>query len=897
MNRRKAFLIAFSAFLMLVTSCKRVITEEIAPMSPNDPNVTFYDKPVVDDRTILVTKDAEIKSFTNTQIVFGSTKGLKAVRDYNRGGRLADYDIDEIREGAILVAYNAEATIEGFLVRVTGVVKDGSDIIVEYVDAKLDELFRDIHFKFSVPNTFTIPLDKKFEFEGKDDRFGNPKKVEIEVTGSKTFDYKTNFEILIKDSKTELISCLTTEITKTEVDVKERLPIVGDNGKKIYRKKLTIATFTVKKPFLVSVGPIPVKINLEFEVAAQLTADVNSYNVDFRIIDHRLEKKSGIVYENGGWTKIDEIVSDVSLPPVRSNIAIEGEIKASVTGAMNVSFYNQNRNRKFGADFTGVTLEIGYFGKVVGFCNSQKKGLGIQGSTGWEGRVYTDFDLFFTKLDKEYPFLLKETPRFGPIIINSFGFCSDSVFTDPIANDTQERSTASSNGDPHISTFDGASFSFMAAGEFSVLKSTSDNFEIQARQEEVKSLNSSGTVSWNTGLAIRTGNDKICFYPPNRILLNGRALGNNFQSQSLSNGGMIIKDGGTCVVTTSNQDEIKVYLRNVNLDYYVTPNQNRRGMLRGVLGNFDEQSQNDLQIQGGEVIKGAYNELYPRYADSWRIKQSESLFVYDTSKNTDTYTDRNFPRTPLNITAAQRNAARTICQKVGITDPILLENCIVDVASTNNNASLAEHYYDAQVSTQVLESFSIGGFSTSDVKLGYSGVTVTNKEAVLDTRLKSPAVILMRQGVDIRTGFVTEFSFSTNTLHPTSCFFLALWPTDTKFRNTSQNRIGFCFAIENGKPVTFFTSPSGTKIVEKQINNFVDGKNHRVKIVETQLPNRQWRVQLFLDNMFVPQFSVDNIQSIADMIRTPDKVGFIELQINQGVPSAVKVFNWSYNAL
>lgn len=468
---------------------------------------------------------------------------------------------------------------------------------------------------------------------------------------------------------------------------------------------------------------------------------------------------------------------------------------------------------------------------------------------------------------------------------------------DPIANDTQERSTASSNGDPHISTFDGASFSFMAAGEFTVLKSTSDNFEIQARQEEVKSLNNDGTVSWNTGLAIRTGNDKVCFYPPNRVFLNGQNLGNSFQSQSLSNGGMIVKDGSTFVVTTANQDEIKVYLRNVNLDYYVTPNQNRRGKLQGVLGNFDEQPQNDLQIQGGEVIKGTYNELYPRYADSWRIKQSESLFIYDTGKNTDTYTDRNFPRTSLNLTSAQRNAAKTICEKAGVTDPILLENCIIDVASTSNNTSLAEHYYEAQVSTQVLESFSIGGFSSSDVKLGYSGVTVTNKEAVLDTRLKSPAIILMRQGVDIRTGFVTEFSFSTNTLHPTSCFYLALWPTDIKFRSESQNRIGFCFAVENGVPTTFFLDPYSKKIAKKQINNFIDGKNHKVKIVETQLTNRKWRVQLFLDNMFVPQFSVDNDQSIADMIRTPDKVGFIELQINQGVPSAVKVFNWSYDAL
>jgi hypothetical protein len=133
-------------------------------------------------------------------------------------------------------------------------------------------------------------------------------------------------------------------------------------------------------------------------------------------------------------------------------------------------------------------------------------------------------------------------------------------------------------------------------------------------------------------------------------------------------------------------------------------------------------------------------------------------------------------------------------------------------------------------------------------------------------------------------------------LHPTSCFYLALWPTDVKYRAETQKRIGFCFAVENGKPVTFYSDVSGKKVAETQISNFVDGNPHKVKIVESQLSNKKWRSQLFLDDMFTPQFSVENDFSIAAQINAQNDIGFIEFQINVGSPSSVKLFNWLFGA-
>ena len=38
----------------------------------------------------------------------------------------------------------------------------------------------------------------------------------------------------------------------------------------------------------------------------------------------------------------------------------------------------------------------------------------------------------------------------------------------------------------------------------------------------------------------------------------------------------------------------------------------------------------------------AFETLYPKYADRWRITQKESLFDYEPGETTETFTDRNF---------------------------------------------------------------------------------------------------------------------------------------------------------------------------------------------------------------------------------------------------------------
>lgn len=462
---------------------------------------------------------------------------------------------------------------------------------------------------------------------------------------------------------------------------------------------------------------------------------------------------------------------------------------------------------------------------------------------------------------------------------------------DIVENHEQFTVTSVSTSDPHLTSFDRARYSFMAAGEFIATKSLSDNFEVQVRQQEIQSISDNGTVSWNTGLAVRTGNGDVCIYPPGVVYVNGVQL-RNFNIHNLSGGGSIEKREPYITITNSKNDVVKVKVFELSLDYYITPAPTRKGRLKGLLGNYDGFETNDLQTQSGETVQNSFNALYPKFSDSWRIKQNESMFVYMEGESTLTFTDKAFPRGPINFTADQRSRGKTICEAEGVTDPILLENCIIDVASTNDK-SLAERTYDSQVIYQALDQFAIGGFSSSDVQLAYFGSTAENNQAVLDTKQGNFAAVMMKQGVNIRDGFLTEFSFSTAQLHASSTFFLALWPTDVRQRTQNQRRAGFGFFQRDGKYFVRSGVDGGSeKMQEHEIPNFVDGKVHNVKIIEKKLSPTSWKTDIYLDN--VVTLSANSRESIARQIQARNEISFIEFQINQGQPSRVNLFNWSF---
>jgi hypothetical protein len=255
-------------------------------------------------------------------------------------------------------------------------------------------------------------------------------------------------------------------------------------------------------------------------------------------------------------------------------------------------------------------------------------------------------------------------------------------------------SNAGSWGDPHFTTFDGNYYDFQGVGEFQALKSTSDKLELQIRQQK---YGNSDMVSVNTAIAFYTGGEKISFYlNPKRILINDAEFNLSSTERTLSNGGKLTREGDIFTIKNGTNDELKVTFTTDYLNYVITLNNNRKGKTIGLLGDFDGNVQNDIKVKNGSNVDvNDFKKFYSDFADSWRITQNESLFSYETGKNTGSYTDKNFPSKIYSISQADYYNAFKICTNAGVFKEPALSSCAYDVALTGN-ASWAKNYLSIQ---------------------------------------------------------------------------------------------------------------------------------------------------------------------------------------------------------
>ncbi len=243
---------------------------------------------------------------------------------------------------------------------------------------------------------------------------------------------------------------------------------------------------------------------------------------------------------------------------------------------------------------------------------------------------------------------------------------------------------ASSWGDPHLTTFDNLSYDFQAVGEYVYLKSTtSDNFEVQVRQED---LYNTCSVSFNTAIAINTGKEKVEIHAnPLQLLLDGKPVSQNFTELKLKDNGKILKEENAYLIGTSEGDSLMIAIWKGHLDIYIAPSESRRGKIKGIAGNFDGNPNNDLMIDNNRIIKpDNFSERYTLFANHYKVKQETSLFTYEDGKNTASYF-KQCPNKEINIKdLPNRKWAEDICRKAGVTSEPELTNCILDVALTND---------------------------------------------------------------------------------------------------------------------------------------------------------------------------------------------------------------------
>lgn len=109
---------------------------------------------------------------------------------------------------------------------------------------------------------------------------------------------------------------------------------------------------------------------------------------------------------------------------------------------------------------------------------------------------------------------------------------------------------------------------------------------------------------------------------------------------------------------------------------------------RGLLGNADGDTTNDLAVRGGAVLAQPVSntDLYGAYADSWRVTDATSRFDYAPGKSSASYIVPGFPSRPATVatlTPEEYDAAKASCTAAGVA-PSLLDGCVVDVALTGD---------------------------------------------------------------------------------------------------------------------------------------------------------------------------------------------------------------------
>ena len=261
---------------------------------------------------------------------------------------------------------------------------------------------------------------------------------------------------------------------------------------------------------------------------------------------------------------------------------------------------------------------------------------------------------------------------------------------------------AGSGGDPHTTTFDGAFYDFQAAGEFTLVKSTHDNLEIQVRQQPYHGPIADEPVAVITAIAVRVGHSIVQEDADGKLWLDKHRL--RRAGEVNLGGGAFLRgarpnDAAPTVFWSDGTYATMYPGFGVGMDIVVHAARDRAGHLRGLLGPYSGKRDRDFIGRNGKHYAATklggppFGVLYGQFGNSWRITQRQSLFRYPRGKSTRSYARINYPPRAVSVSSLSPKArarGEKICKRAGIKSPALLKDCILDVGATGD-AGFAKH--------------------------------------------------------------------------------------------------------------------------------------------------------------------------------------------------------------
>src|SRR5579883_230262 len=257
-----------------------------------------------------------------------------------------------------------------------------------------------------------------------------------------------------------------------------------------------------------------------------------------------------------------------------------------------------------------------------------------------------------------------------------------------------------SRGDPHVATIDGLNYDLQTVGEYTLVKSTKDDFVVQVRMVPVRG---SDAVSMNQAIATTLDGHRVTVAIENAtevLRVDGKeVLG---EPPAPLRGAVLCTEtmyGPSCQLnwpdgTIVRATQIERFALNVD----VRPARARLGTLAGLLGDGDGSTANDLVGLGGASLgtSPSPQAINRSLADRWRVRSGASLFDYLPGQSSRTFADTTFPRSDAGR-LANRDSAERVCRQEGITDVALLDDCVTDLAATNNVAYASVYSHTQRV--------------------------------------------------------------------------------------------------------------------------------------------------------------------------------------------------------